>query len=102
MVSHSFLFFFDLGMYTISRAHLLELLALPRDQHGLFPSDLTSTDKMKFKPVEKITQPRVIILLRDSFPEAKGTATYLELMMNIMQSFMNIDMTPEDRLFNVW
>lgn len=89
-------------MYTISRAHLVELLTLPRDQHGLFASDLSTTDKMKFKPAQKITQPRVINLLRESFPEALGTATYLELMNNIMQSFMNSDMAPKDRLFHVW
>lgn len=86
----------------VSRAHLVQLLALPRDQHGLTPSDLDTSDKMKFKPVQKITQPRVINLLRTTIPESLATAIYLELMNNIMQSFMNDDMTTEDRVFNVW
>nr|XP_029709589.1 uncharacterized protein LOC115255635 [Aedes albopictus] len=91
-----------IGSYVVSRAHLVQLLALPRDQHGLTPSDLDTSDKMKFKPVQKITQPRVINLLRTTIPESLATAIYLELMNNIMQSFMNDDMATEDRVFNVW
>lgn len=57
---------------------------------------------MKFKPVEKMMQPRVANALRQHVPDAEGTAIYLELMNKIKESFMESTATPEERLFNVW
>lgn len=57
---------------------------------------------MKFKPVEKMMQPRVANALRQHVPDAEGTAIYLELMNKMKESFMESTATPEERLFNVW
>lgn len=87
----------------ISNQHLMELIqCVSKDQHGLTITDLNENDKMKFRPVEKITKDSVIELLRQHVPLSGGTVQFLTMMSEIMSSYMSSDMAPLQRVYNIW
>lgn len=92
-----------IGRYRVSKVHLEELIKIvSKDQHGLVISDLSSQDKMKFKPVEKITQPNVIDQLKSNIPLSDGTAEYLKVCSYGMAAYMNEDLSPTERIYQIW
>ncbi|XP_062714505.1 uncharacterized protein LOC134291151 isoform X2 [Aedes albopictus] len=93
----------QIGTMRISNQHLMELIqCVSKDQHGLTITDLNENDKMKFRPVEKITKDSVIELLRQHVPLSGGTVQFLTMMSEIMSSYMSSDMAPLQRVYNIW
>ncbi|XP_065074604.1 uncharacterized protein LOC135698522 [Ochlerotatus camptorhynchus] len=91
-----------LGNYNVSRIHLLELITtVSKDKHGLCMSDIDEKDKMKFKPVEKMTEVRVISCL-SQIPNSNGTATLLRAIGDIMSSYMDEKLSPLQKVYNIW
>lgn len=64
-------------------------------------SDIDEKDKMKFKPVEKMTEFKVISCL-SQVPNSKGTATYLKAIGDIMSSYMDEKQSPLQKVYNIW
>lgn len=81
----------------------MELIqCVSKDQHGLTANDLNEKDKMKFRPVEKITQDSVIKLLGQHVPLSDGTVLFLTTMSDTMSSYMSPDLLPLQRVYNIW
>lgn len=67
--------------------------------HGIVQSDLDVTDFMNYDCLYKITNERVLNLLR-RMENTKGTVLYLELIQCGLISFVEHDTTISERLFN--
>lgn len=81
----------------------MELIqCVSKDQHGLTVSDLNEKDKMKFRPVEKMTKDAVIECLRKHVPLSGGTVHFLTMMSEVMSSYMSSDLAPLQRVYNIW
>lgn len=80
----------------------MELITtVSKDKHGLSMGDINEKDKMKFKPVEKITENRVISCLNE-VPNSQGTAVFLTAIAYVMSSYMRKNVSPLERVFNIW
>lgn len=91
-----------IGQYRISKIHLEELIAsVSKDQHGLVIGDLSEHDKMKFRPVEKMTAPEVINGLQVNIPFSAGTIEFLKVCSFAMTAFLNADLSPTERLLKI-
>lgn len=83
--------------------YLYELLNMfSKDKHQLTPSTLNPTDRQNFKSVIKICHKRVTDLLRDHIKNSESTIQYLQLLRNIIESFMEHDLTPLQRIRKCW
>lgn len=87
----------------MSKVHLEELInSTSKDQHNLSMSDLSEQDKMKFRPVQKITAPQVIKGLQDHVADSAGTSQFLEVCASAMSSYMDADVLPLARISKIW
>ncbi|XP_058828569.1 uncharacterized protein LOC131688380 [Topomyia yanbarensis] len=92
-----------LGRFQVSKIHLEELMRdVSKDQHGLAEGDLSDKDKMKFRPVEKITSEQVMSSLDQHIPLSNGTVAHLKIISCIISSYMDPSLSPSQRIFNVW
>lgn len=89
---------------TVSRGHLVELITQTqtRDQHLLCLSDINPKDKMNFKAFQRMSDPKVSLLLKSEIPDSEGTATYLEMMSQVVESYTRVDLTPCERIKMIW
>lgn len=80
----------------------MELVStVSKDQHGLSPSDINETDKMKFRPVEKMTEDRVVSCLKQ-VPGSEATAVFLQAIKKVMSSYMDANRTPLQKVHDIW
>lgn len=79
---------------------------VPKIIHGLSHGNLNDTDKMKFKPVEKITKLCVIECMKKHIPESNATVLYLSMMRSIMEVFIKDPLreilTPTNAVSKLW
>lgn len=73
--------------------HLQYLIyEVPKTEHGITKGDIKAEDRMKFEHVRKLTSLRVINCLENlvdyNVYNAKGTAFYLKMLKNILDSFL--------------
>lgn len=94
-----------IGNYTATPVHLQELIEkILVTEHGRSSLDLNSYDTMKFKHARNICSSRVLscvgknILKQDN----RGSIAYLELMQDIIETFLNRELNPVDRLIKIW
>jgi len=91
-----------MGDVAASSTHLRVLIKdTSKIHHRLTLSDLDTADKMNFKPVERMTQSHVIAML-DSVPQSSGTKAYVQLMKNVLDAFLDKELTPAERIFRMW
>lgn len=89
--------------YYIKIEHLQRLIQIrPKDEHWLTPSDLYPVDKQNYASVLKICDPRVIDLLNKYIPESKGTATFLQIIRDNIDTFANKQLTPLQKIGKLW
>jgi len=70
-----------IGKYIATKSHLQILIdTVSKDKHLLVQSDLSSQDKMNFKPVMKIMNPAVRSYLKDNVHASTGTSIYISLI----------------------
>lgn len=66
-----------IGSFTVSLSHLEWLIAnLPKDKHNLTPTTINPLDKQNFDSVRRISDPKVIRLLREKVADSSGTILY--------------------------
>lgn len=83
--------------------HLYQLLNLfMKDKHQLTYSTLNPTDKQNFKSVLRICSSKVTDLLRDHVKNSQGTIQFLQIMRDIIDGFMEINLTPLQRVRKIW
>lgn len=92
-----------IGKHDVSKKHLFALLdEATRDQHGIFRSDIENHDKMNFNSVQRMSDPKVIELLKQHVDGSDGTIMYLNLMNRVLRSFLDFSLTPLERIYNIW
>lgn len=59
------------------------------------------TDKMNFNSVEKICSEKVLSLLKE-IPESEATVQYLSILKDILDSFLNKEISVLERVYKMW
>lgn len=91
------------GKYFVNLRHLHELMEkFPKDIHLLTPSILNPLDRQNFTSVVRMCNERVTILLKDNVKNSDGTYQYLQMMRDIISSFMDLNLTPLQRIRKIW
>lgn len=92
-----------MGDHMVHPEHLRILIrTVEKDQHLLVSSDISASDKMNFKSVRKITDLRVTENLDKHVPKSNATAKFLELMRLSIDSFLDKEITPLQRIYKLW
>lgn len=91
-----------MGEYFVSIDHLKTLLQLDKDIHHLVQSDICPKDRQNYSSLEKIMHDRVIEALDKHVPNSKATVMYLRLCKKITSSYLDVNMKPTDRIYNIW
>ena len=91
-----------LGKY-VAGAHHLQLVqsTYSKDQHGLRERDIDCRDKQNFDSVLRITSSSVMAQI-SQIPDAKGTYVYLKALKAVLDSYLNKELSPLDRISNIW
>lgn len=83
--------------------HLKTLLdRFSKDHHLLTASVLNPLDRQNFQSVMRICDNRVINLLKKKVPRSEGTVKFLEILQNIIQSYMDQSLLPLQRINKIW
>lgn len=83
------------GKYFVDLNHLHTLMEKKsKDQHLLTPSVLNPLDRQNFNSVLRMCNERVTILLKDTVKKSDGTYQYLQIMRDIISSFMDPNLPP--------
>lgn len=91
------------GKNLIRAEHLYELLNMfTKDKHQLTLSTLNPKDKQNFKSVQRICHSRVTNLLRDHVKDSCATVQFLNILRDIIDSFMDTSLTPLQRVRKIW
>lgn len=72
------------------------------DKHQLTATVLNPKDRQNFSSVLKMCHPRVIELLKVHVKDSDGTIFYLQMMSDVLESYMNNDLTPLQRIRKIW
>jgi len=89
--------------HIISRGHLVELIkTVSKDQHELTECYINPKDKMNYRAVQKISSQNVTSLLRVNIANSEGTALYLDMIREVMESYTRPDLTPLERIELIW
>lgn len=92
-----------MGNFLVACTHLKMLIQiLSKDKHLLTERDLSGADKMNFQSVLKISNPRIINLLKAHIPDSDGTQHFLTIINNVLESFLNVHLIPEKRIYKLW
>lgn len=88
------------GKYFVKLGHLHDIMErFSKDRHLLTPSVL---DRQNFKSVLRICDERVTTLLRDDIDSSDGTRMYLQIIRDIISCFMDLNLTPIQRIRKIW
>ena len=88
--------------HCVSRGHLVEIIKThTKDQHELTLSFINGKDKMNYRSVQKLCDKKVTNLLSQT-PGCEASATYLEMIQDIMNAFYDKKIPPLQRIGIVW
>lgn len=91
------------GKNLIRVEHLYELLKMfTKDKHQLTLSTLNPKDKQNFRSVQRICHSRVTNLLRDHVANSCATVQFLYILRDIIDSFMDTNLAPLQRVRKIW
>ena len=89
-----------IGNYIVAVQHLQLLYAnFQKEQHGLRQRDLDSKDKQNFDAVINIIRASPYL---DKIPDALGTKLYIEVIQNIIDSYLDKTLDPLQRIEKIW
>lgn len=92
---------FNIGSQIATPNHLRHLMdMLPKSVHLLSETDLNGKDKMHFKSVEHIISPSIINNLFH-VPNSNATNMFLKIIGMAIDSFINKDLTPNERIYKI-
>lgn len=91
------------GNYFIDWNHLNVLLEkFPKDQHQLTASVLNPIDRQNFHSVLRMSDPKVIALLKSHVEGSEATVLYLQMMKDVIDAFMNQNLKNLQRVRKMW
>lgn len=89
--------------YFIELEHLYSLMnSMSKDQHLLTASTLNPSDRQNFSSVLRMCSLRVTNLLKSKIKNSQATVIFLEMMRDILDSFMNTTLKPLERVAKIW
>lgn len=92
-----------LGDSFISISHLKTLVKnVSKDVHHLVLSDICPSDRQNYASLEKIMSDRVIEALEKNVVDSKGTIMFLRVCKEITSSYLDENMKPVKRIYNIW
>lgn len=91
------------GRQRIAIKYLFELMSkFPKDMHELTPTVLSPKDRQNFESVRRITHPKVINLLKKAVENSDATAHFLAMISDIIDSYIDPNLSPLDRIRKIW
>lgn len=92
-----------MGNRLVSVCHLKELLNnTPKNVHLLVRSDICPQDRQNFGSLEKVMDKRVLEALQNNVIDSEGTVMYLRLCYRITSSYLNDELDPVEKIYNIW
>lgn len=91
------------GNCFIRLGHLIHIIAnYTKDNHHLTLSAVNPTDRQNFQSVQSMYDERVIELLKNRVEGGEGTAFFLEIVRDIIDSYLNTNLMPLERVQKIW
>lgn len=91
------------GHYFIDVEHLRILLRrVPKDQHRLTDTVINPVDRQNFSSVLKMCDAKVINLLKKHIKQSEGTVMFLQIIQHTLDSFLDPNLDPLDRMRKIW
>lgn len=81
---------------------LTEEIGIGKDKHGLTATILNPKDRQNYDSALKICTTDVIDLMKLNVPNSDGTAFYLQSLRNFIDSYMDTELSPLDRVYKLW
>ena len=98
LLKHSLIM--PLGNYIVAVQHLQLLHEnLPKEQHKLRERDIDCKDKQNFDAVINIIQASPYL---EKIPDALGTKMYIDMIQNIVESYLDKTLHPLQRIEKIW
>lgn len=92
-----------MGKFEVSVDHLLMLIRkVSKSEHGLTRTDVCPEDRMNFASFQKMIDDRVVDSLKKYVKNSDATIMYLKICDEVTSCFLNVDLTPLDRVFRMW
>lgn len=89
--------------YSIKLDHLYVLLnTVPKDQHLLTRSTLNPADRQNFASVLRMCSDKVTTLLNLRVKNSDATVLFLKMWRDILDSYMDVHLTPLARIKKIW
>lgn len=90
------------GQHIISVDHLISLInSFTKNKHNLCMSNVKPKDRQNFDSVLRICDEKVIDLLAN-VDGSEGTVLYLRVISSILRAFLDLRLTPLERLRSLW
>ena len=81
-----------------NHVHLIRMV-FGKDQHNLRERDVNHRDRQNFDAVMHIVD---ALHLLKKIPEALGTCYYVEIIQNVVDSYLDKSLTPLERIEKIW
>lgn len=96
-------FKFPFGNYFIDWSHLNILLQeFGKDEHQLTASVLNPIDRQNLSSVLRMCGQKVVEMMRENVNGSDATSLFLQIMNDIIESFMNQNLTALQRIRKIW
>lgn len=91
------------GKHFVNMEHLFCLLNMfSKDRHMLSASTLSPTDRQNFNSVLRMCDVKVVSLLRDNIKNSQATVTFIQILRDIIDSYMDQHLKPLQRIRKLW
>lgn len=92
-----------MGYKIVSISYLKILInEIQKDIHGLCMKDICPDDRQNYESLEKIMKPAVLEALSKYIVGSQGTIMFLKLCYGITSSFCEENLSPLERIYNIW
>lgn len=94
--------FLPMGIFFVLISHVKEIMdKYPKSEHCLTDNDLSPTDKMNFKSVQKLIHENVLNLLTID-PEHRATLQYLKILKCCLEPYLSKTLCVRERIYQIW
>lgn len=91
------------GKYFVKLEHIYMLLnKFSKDKHQLTPTVVNPIDKQNFESVRRICSEQVTNLLVNNVDNSAATVQFLTIVRDVIDSYMEHDLTPLERIKKIW
>lgn len=83
--------------------HLFELIQkFSKDKHNLCEPTLNPVVRQNFDSFLRMTDKKVIDLLKSNVKGSQATVKFLQIMRDVVDTYMDISLTPLERINKIW